>query len=289
MRAMRRLAVLFALAACGDDGAAPADAAIDAEHARTDLVPAVGTPSTIDVACWNLKMFPSAAGTEIIAGDLIASLQLDIVTVEEIESKSALEALVARLPGWQYAMPDPEGSANGGIAVLWNESAVHSVTTTLFTDGRLIRPVVRAVFEVNGTQFALHAVHLKAGLAPVDEQARVQASGIIEGNVRNLVDTTDIDRILVLGDFNEDFDDDRAAEMFAVWTPDRYTVISKPVDDAGGITFLPADVMLDQMVATQEFAAAITQMPLIPSLATQVQNYEATVSDHLPLVLRLSL
>ena len=107
--------------------------------------------------------------------------------------------------------------------------------------------------------------------------------------MRNLVDTTDIDRILVLGDFNEDFDDDRAAEMFAVWTPDRYSVISKAVDDAGGITFLPADVMLDHMVATQEFASAITQMPLIPSLATLVQNYEAKVSDHLPLVLRLSL
>jgi len=193
------------------------------------------------------------------------------------------------LPGWRVAMPDPEGSANGGIAVLWNEDVVHSVSTTLLSDARLIRPGVRAVFEVNGARFALHAVHLKAGLAPVDEQARIDAAGIIEGNVRNLVDTMDDDRILVLGDFNEDFDDDRAAEMFAVWTPDRYSVISKAVDDANGVTFLPANVMLDQMVATNEFAAAITEMPLIPSLATLVQNYEATVSDHLPLVLRLSM
>lgn len=262
---------------------------VDADRARTDLVPAVGTATTIDVACWNLKTFPNAADTEIVVGDLIASMQLDVVAVEEIESKSALEAMVARLPGWQYAMPVPEGSANGGIAVLWNADVVQSVSATAFSDGRLIRPVVRAVFEVNGVQFALHAVHLKAGLAPVDEAARVEASGVIEGNVRNLVDSTDVDRILVLGDFNEDFDDDRADEMFAVWTPDRYDVISKPVDDAGGVTFLPANVMLDQMVATRELGAAITEMPRIPMLSMQLPGYEATVSDHLPLVLRLAL
>jgi endonuclease/exonuclease/phosphatase family metal-dependent hydrolase len=285
---VKTLALLLAFGACGDDGAA-VDAMIDAERARTDLVPAVGTATTIDVACWNLKMFPTGQDTPRIASDLIASMQLDIVTVEEIESKTALEALVARLPGWQYAMPDPEGSANGGIAVLWNEDVVHSVSTTLFTDGRLIRPVVRAVFEVNGGQFALHAVHLKAGLAPVDEQARVDAAGIIEGNLRNLVDTSNIDRVLVLGDFNEDFDDDRAAEMFAVFTPDRYAVISKAVDDAGGVTFLPASVMLDQMVATTDFATAITEMPLIPPLSTLIPNYAATVSDHVPLVVRLAL
>lgn len=285
---MRPALLLLLLGACGDDGAA-ADAAIDAAHARTDLVPAVGTPATIDVACWNLKMFPSTTDTPRLVGDLVASLALDIVTVEEIESEAALQALIARLPGWQYAMPDPEGSANGGIAVVWNASVVHAVATTLLADARLIRPVIRAVFEVNGGQFALHAVHLKAGVAAADEQARVSASAIVEGTVRDLVDSTAIDRILVLGDFNEDFDDDRAAEMFAVWTPDRYTVISKAVDDAGGVTFLPANVMLDQMVATGDFATAITEPPLIPPLATQLPGYQAMVSDHLPLVLRLAL
>lgn len=283
---MRCLAVLLALAACGDDGA-PIDATVDADHARTDLVPPVGTATTIDIACWNLKMFPSSAETPRIVGDLIASLQLDIVTVEEIESKTALEALVARLPGWHYAMPDVEGSANGGIAVLWNDDVVQSISTEQLADSRLIRPVIRAVFEANGTQFALHAVHLKAGLAPADEGARVTAASVVEGQVRQRVDSTDIDRVLVLGDFNEDFDDDRAAEMFAVFTPDRYTVISKAVDDAGGVTFLPANVMLDQMVATTAFP--LTEMPLIPQLSMMLAGYQAQVSDHLPLVLRLSL
>jgi hypothetical protein len=66
-------------------------------------------------------------------------------------------------------------------------------------------------------------------------------------------------------------------------------VPSKPLDDAGKVTFLPAGVMLDQIVATRAFDAALTEPPIIPPLEAQVPGYRLGVSDHLPLVLRLHL
>ena len=281
------VAVFLVLAACGDDGVS-ADAGVDADHARTDLVPAVGSPVTIDVAGWNLRMFPGGAEAGTLVGDLIASMQLDIVAVEEIENKAAFESAIARIPGWEVVMPDAAGSATGGIALAWNTEVVTSISTDVVTDARLIRPIVRGVFEANGQQFALHAVHLKAGTQATDEAARVTAASIVESEVRGVVDDTDVDRVLVLGDFNEDFDDPRADEMFAVFTADRYAVISRPVDDAGGVTFLPANVMLDQMVATTALAPAAST-PLIPPLAQQLPDYGTRVSDHVPLVVKLAL
>src|SRR5690348_1683220 len=90
--------VLVSIAACaGDSTVDPADATpapADADVARTDLVPAVGSPATLDVACWNLRMFPeSADATPRLVGDLIASMQLDVVAVEEIDSRAALDAM----------------------------------------------------------------------------------------------------------------------------------------------------------------------------------------------------
>jgi len=281
------VALVLVLAACGDDGAST-DAGVDADRARTDLVPAIGSPDTLDVACWNLRMFPGDVEAGTLVGDLIASMQLDVVAVQEIENKSAFEAAIARLPGWQLAMPDAAGSATGGIALAWNTEVVQSISTDVIADARLIRPIVRGVFEVNAQQFALHAVHLKAGTQAADEAARIEAAAVVEGEVRSIVDTTEVDRVLVLGDFNEDFDDPRADEMFAVFTADRYAVISRSVDDAGGVTFLPANVMLDQMVATTALAPAAST-PIIPPLAQQLPDYRTRVSDHVPLVVKLAL
>lgn len=291
--------VLGAAAACGGNGGdEPVDATAppaDADIARTDLVPAVGSDATLDVACWNLRMFPESADAPRVVGDLIASMQLDVVGVEEIDSRAALDAMVARMPGWSAELPTDEGSFTGGIGVVWRTGALTAVDfeLELETDPAFPRPVVRVTFDIVGAsppaQLELDLVHLKAGTAPADEQARIDENTALEALIRARVDATD-DPIIVLGDFNEDSDDPRSAEVFAPWLalPDHYTVVSKPLDDAGAVTFLPASIMLDQMIVTRALAPAATEAPSIPALDDQLPGYQTMVSDHLPLVVRLS-
>src|SRR3954464_7479758 len=103
---LRRTLLVTLIAACGGGGGGSPDApAIDADVARDDLVPAVGTATTLDIACWNLREFPAMPTTPRVVGDLIASLALDIVAVEEIADRAAFESIVARLPGWEARMP----------------------------------------------------------------------------------------------------------------------------------------------------------------------------------------
>src|SRR5690348_9865106 len=64
---------------------------------RTDVTPAVGSPQTLEIGCWNIENFPDTAQTPSRVADLIASLDLDVIVVEEIASVAAWEELLERL------------------------------------------------------------------------------------------------------------------------------------------------------------------------------------------------
>jgi hypothetical protein len=80
------------LAGCRD--VAPAtDAAIDGDGwpyapPRTDVVAAVGSPATLEIATWNIENFPADAGTPRYVAELIASLELDVIVVLEIADEA---------------------------------------------------------------------------------------------------------------------------------------------------------------------------------------------------------
>src|SRR5690606_42157527 len=84
-----------------DAGGAGGDAASDAawyEPPRTDLVAPVGSGATVDIATWNIENFPADESTPSLVADLVASLDLDLIAVQEITSVVAFNELVARLP-----------------------------------------------------------------------------------------------------------------------------------------------------------------------------------------------
>jgi endonuclease/exonuclease/phosphatase family metal-dependent hydrolase len=95
---------------------------------------------------------------------------------------------------------------------------------------------------------------------------------------------------LVIGDFNEASGDPRADEVFAPFLshPDAYAHLTWPLAQAGTFTFLPAEIMLDHVVATTVMVDAIgAAVPEVPRLDQEVADYATQVSDHLPVVLRL--
>ena len=92
---------ILTLAACdlGTDAAPPDAAGPDAYRGPNgDLVPPVGTDATLDIACWNLEWFPKDERTAAFVVDLITSMELDIVVVEEVASVNAWNDVLAQLP-----------------------------------------------------------------------------------------------------------------------------------------------------------------------------------------------
>jgi hypothetical protein len=71
----------------GDDGN-PSD----------DLVDPIGSDDAIDIAAWNIENFPANGNTPALVADLITSLDLDLVAVEEIADVDAFDELVELLP-----------------------------------------------------------------------------------------------------------------------------------------------------------------------------------------------
>lgn len=295
------LAVLVVAPGCtqgGSDGGTPdggdgSDAPIDAVPARTDLVPAVGTAGTLDLATWNVRMFPSSAETPDLLADLVASMALDLVVLQEVDDARAFQAVDARLGGWATLLPSVPGGRSGSLAVIWREDTVAIGTPELLflDDGDFPRPPVLLPVTVGGETFTLIIVHLKAGFGGTDEAQRVAASATLEARVRELVAGAGDDRIVVIGDWNTALEDSRADEVFAPWGDGgRYRFLTEALAQGGAVSFLPSDVELDHIVTTTAFDALRGgAQPEIPALDDQLTEYQVHISDHLPVVLSIPM
>jgi endonuclease/exonuclease/phosphatase family metal-dependent hydrolase len=276
----------------GDDGDAGYREPVD------DLVPPLGTDATLDVATWNIENLPKSDDTVALAADLITSLRLDVVVVQEVGSVAAWDELVARLPHHAGLLSPHRYTATSyqKIGVLYREDVV----TVPAGDGEMLfttssyawpRPAWRVGIEVDGVTIDLIGVHLKAGTADDDRARRRAAVRELDTFLRAQVDGGGEAEVIVLGDYNEtlqaeaggpDAIDDVLAPLLEA--PERYRF--RTADVADEATFIPSGRVIDHVLTTDGLAARLgEQAAVIPRLDAQVPSYESRISDHLPVVL----
>lgn len=282
-------------AGAADLDAGPEDTGYPAP--RSDLVQRVGRDDAIDIASWNIEYFPQSGTTASVVADLITSLDLDVVAVQEISDTAAFDELVARLPKHKGAL-SPHTYGDGTyqkVGFLYREDLVTLTNVTTIFQGsgyELPRPPLQATLKVIGTDVELTIinVHLKAGLDDEDIARRASSIEILAGHVNSQVDGPADDEVILIGDFNE-----------TVTNPFGRDVLSPILDDAtfvfqtealamsGTATFLPADVMLDHIVTTTALDDELAGSggPKVPDLEAQLTTYRGNVSDHLPVVISL--
>ncbi|MCA9520138.1 MAG: endonuclease/exonuclease/phosphatase family protein [Myxococcales bacterium] len=264
-----------------------------------NLVGTVGGDQTLDVATWNLRQFPATASTIKTTADLVASMDLDLIAVQEITDDAAFDELVARLPGYAgvlstHVFPSGEQQKDG---LLYKTSAVKVSNVELLFEGEydiFPRPPVQALVTVESSSvdFTIIVVHLKAGVQQENRDKRRLAIKALETYVRSRVDGPFDNQIMILGDFNQDLDDDDSG---LIWGPfldnaDRYSVLTVATKNAGKESYLPFHRMLDHIVITSALdQEAGNEAPLVPDLNVQLNNYQDLVSDHLPVVLRMPI
>lgn len=299
------LAVLIATAAGCDliDGAGtPPDAAVDADGdagylpPRHDVVPAVGSAATLDLACWNVENFPDAPVTPAFVADLITSLDLDLVVVEEVASVAAWNELLARLPEHdgvlsRHAYTPTSYQKIGliyrtGLVTVGEPELLFPTDTFAFP-----RPPFRVPVTVGALTVDLIGVHLKAGVDAADADRRAAAAVALDGYLRGRIADGAEPDLIVLGDYNDQFVSPDGAQVLApLAATDVYRVRTRAAAEAGAASFLPSGKVIDQIVTTASLDPVIgDRAAVFPPLDQQFPGYQDVISDHLPAVLSLPM
>lgn len=287
----------------GDDGDASdgSDDGGDVDGGpQDDLVDPIGTPGAIDVASWNIENFPADANTPDLVADLVTSLALDLVAVEEIADLDAWDSLVERLPEHEGILSVHEYSPGNfqKVGYLYRADLMDiDPEDLLFEDDSFQFP--RPPFQVRVTvpgaasgpvEFVAIVLHLKAGTGDDDRERRRQAMITLEQHLRALIDAGE--QVIMLGDYNEILTSDIGREVFGPFleNPDIYRVRTDALALGGGVSFVPSGRMLDHIITTAGLDDEIGgSEAVIPRLDLQVNDYVDRVSDHLPVAIALPI
>jgi endonuclease/exonuclease/phosphatase family metal-dependent hydrolase len=288
------------LAACdlGSDAVPPDAAGPDAARGPDgDLVPPVGTDATLDIACWNLEWFPKDERTALLVVDLITSLELDIVVVEEVASVNAWNEVLERLPLHEGVLSSHRYSETEyqKIGVIYRSDLVTAGEPELLFTGQTYafpRPPLKLHVTAGALGVDLIGVHLKAGVAPEDGERRAAAMSSLDTYLRSQISGGGEDEVIVLGDFNETVDTSWGMEVMApmLAAPDFYRIRSQEAALAGEASYIPSGRVIDHVVTTAGLADEVGgARAVIPRLDQQMARYESYVSDHLPVVLSIPM
>ena len=194
--------------------------------------------------------------------DAIIRLDADVISLQEIETKACLDALLARLPGMPYGVIGEINTvASVDVAVL-SKTPLDKVTghrdqhPLTLPDGRILQ-FSRELLEVqvrasDGTKIVMVAAHFKSKSA--DDPARRLAEAQVSSQVINAIGAAEPDALVVLGgDLND--------------TPDSPPLTALTVD--GGLVRVADDLAVSAQ-ATYRYAGtgqAIDHLLITPSAA----------------------
>lgn len=275
---------------------------------RADVTARIGDEDTLDIGAWNLKNFPCGnvpfspecrAGLEdtpTLVADLVTSMDLEVVALEEVASEDAFAELVQRLPHHEGVLSsDSYGDGSyQKLAFLYDTRVIDAGDEALLFQGQSAfpRPALQVPFTWTPSDltFLAIAVHLKAGETQDDSARRGAAIAQLEDYANNLVDGAGADRIVMLGDFNEVLSDASGRANFAPLSDaERFAIATEANTAAGETSFLPnPGIILDHIVTTSALANVTgVSAALIPRLDFDIEGYRERISDHLPVTLSL--
>jgi hypothetical protein len=265
---------------------------------RTDVVPAIGSAATLEVAAWNIENFPAGASTPSAVADLITSLDLDIVVVEEIADDAAWLELTKRLRDRDAVLSTHVYNATEyqKIGLIVRKGMVAVGPMTLLFSGETYpfpRPALSIAVAIDdhvhpALAIQIIGVHLKAGVSAEDGARRKLAIERLDAHLRAQIDGGGEDEVIIAGDYNEVVTTAAGQANLAalLGAPDRYTLQTQAAATGGEISFIPTRKMIDHITTTAGLAAETAgARVVVPRLDSQYSGYLGSVSDHLPVVL----
>jgi endonuclease/exonuclease/phosphatase family metal-dependent hydrolase len=263
----------------------------------------VGTDSTLDLASWNLEFFPirlpgdfdcphpndPARITKL--AELITTLNLDVIAVQEVSEPNGFAELMAMLPGYEGALtPEFHGCNYQRTGVIYRTDIVtlHSFRT-LNELSQFTREPFLADMTVTQSgksyHFRLISLHLKAGGEEDAPRRRSETNQLHAYLDARAAAEPGVDYI-VAGDWNDVLTDPPANSSFPAFLADdeSYTFVTDPLKNQSIMASLGTrliDLILINESACADFARARVSTL---RLDLMVPGYSSLVSDHRPVM-----
>ncbi|MFL1894503.1 DUF5689 domain-containing protein [Aquimarina sp. 2-A2] len=260
---------------------------------------------------------------------VLKKLNADIYAVQEIADDALFAELVSTLPGYDFILSDafsnPSSTSNvQKVGFIYNTETVNVVstramftsihplynggdasaiadypneTTRFFASGRLPF-LMTADVTVDGVteRIDLVALHARAN-SGTDAQARYDMR---KYDVEVLKDSLDANfgtnKVILLGDYNDDVDETVADISSTISSYERYiqdssnyTVVSSALSDAGLRSFIFRENMIDHIAITNELDESYLENSVTVHYDVYDNDYAFNTSDHLPVSARFLL
>ena len=182
-----------------------------------------GTDETLDIITWNIENFPKQDNITLdYLAELIDSLNVDIIAMQEIGSESDFLNLVNKLEGWE----GDRTSGTYGLAYLYKSELVINDLSQIpeLNNYNLSRTPYMLELKWHEQNIYIINNHYKCcGNGTIeniynDEEYRRQQACII---TKNYIDTfLEDESVILLGDFNDELIDPDSSNVFDIFIKD---------------------------------------------------------------------
>ena len=307
--------VLFplALGACDTPTAVRGEGPAAPGRPALAVVPAKGAAATLDVASWNIEWFgavgsgPSNEALQLQnARDVIAGTDFDVWGMAEIADLAAWNNLESQLPGYAgFLASEPAvtgGSASYGateqkvgilykssVATLLGAKVILTANDADFAGRPPLEVKLRVALNGATEDVVVIVLHMKAFDDAPSWQKRQNASAALKAYLDATYPTQ---KVIVVGDWNDDVDTSITsgqASPYQNFVSDAadYAFPTRALSLAGVSSTTGYPDMIDHHLDSNElFAALVPGSTEVYRVDSFVASYDATTSDHFPVLSR---
>ena len=251
-----------------------------------------GTESTLDIVTWNIEHYPKNNLTVSYLAELIDSMNVDIIAMQEIWGDGAsgsFENLKTKLDGWDGHRK------SSGLAYLYKTELTINSLTEINDLNEIIRTPYLLSLTWGGQNIYVINNHFKAFGGAENEAERKIASEKIENYINEYLEDLNV---IVLGDLNDELNDEESVNVFQNFINDSTNYKFVDMDLAYGSkanwSYPGWPSHLDHILITNELfdefdneGSSVQTLRLEEYFDNGWTEYENHISDHRPVGLRL--
>ena len=263
-----------------------------------------GTNNTLDVVTWNLEWFPKNGNITIDSlKSIIEKIDADVYALQEIDNIGSFNVLKNQLLGYSGLL---KNTSNLNLAFLYKNSITVDSAYSILDDYDYVF-AGRTPFVIdlnnNGMNISLFNNHYKCcgdgtlntGDNSDEEYRRLQAMNYL----KNYIDNNNYSNAIILGDLNDLIEDNIYDNVFISVINDslNWKIIDDHIPNpiASNWSFPNWPSHLDHIILSKSLLPLVNDQQLdvktirVDNYFQNFYQYDNTISDHLPVGLRLNI